>query len=308
MELRDSYIRLYRSLIDHPLMNQVPAAWFRIWIAILLGVNWKAGKWWDGSKEVIIPAGSMVTSVDKLAKKSKSTVRQTRNALEYLKTTNTLAIKTTSHYSIVTVVNWDSYQKAPESEGKPNAAENDKPQTNQGQGADKPGPTIKEGNKENREQSKNTPIDSSLASQNGAKTSEYTFDLAQTSHPKPKHTQQDRTNLGLAMARYLDPIGRTRDSVLPPGSDVDGVLAKLGNRTVKDFCKHLGTLPAVYRPGGKHAPRTWKWFIGVAESFANAEPLQVPTAERCRHNKEWGVCCNHPAVDNAMTNAFDGAA
>jgi hypothetical protein len=305
--MRDGYIRLYRSLIEHPLMNQLPAAWFRIWVAILLGVNWKPGKWWDGTREVIVPAGSMITSVDKLAKKSKSTVRQTRNALEYLKTTNTLAIKTTSHYSIVTVVNWDSYQNASEPEGKPNGKPNDKPQTSRGQTEDKPGATIEESNKGIRESGKNTQIDASLAS-NGAKTSEYTLDLGQTSTQKSKHTQEDRTNVGLAMARFMDPIGRTRDSVLPPSCDVDGVLAKLGNCTVRDFCKHLGTLPAVYRPGGKHAPRTWKWFIGVAESFANAEPLQVPSAERCRHNKEWGVCCNHPAVDNAMTNAFDGAA
>ena len=155
------------------------------------------------------------------------------------------------------------------------------------------------------------PKDTSLASRkNGVKAIEDSSDCVANANPKqkPKYTQDDHTNLALAMARYRDPIGRTRDSVLPPSDIVDSVLAKLelGNRTVPDFCQHLRTLPAVYRPGGKHGPRKWEWFIGVAFSFASAEVTQTPTAERCRHNKEWGICCLPPAQYDKMTAALDG--
>jgi len=58
MAERTGWIRLHRSMLDHPLMEQLPAAWFRIWVAILLSANWKPGVWWNGKREISIPAGS----------------------------------------------------------------------------------------------------------------------------------------------------------------------------------------------------------------------------------------------------------
>ena len=71
---------LFRKLLDHPLMNQLPAAWFRVFVVILLKANWKPGTWWDGRQEITIPAGSMVTSIEKLSKLAGASKRQTRGA------------------------------------------------------------------------------------------------------------------------------------------------------------------------------------------------------------------------------------
>src|SRR5690348_2042344 len=87
MPERTGWIRLHRSLLDHPLMEQLPAAWLRIWVAILLNANWKPGVWWNGKKEISIPAGSFVVSLDKLASKSGSGVQQVRSALDYFEAT-----------------------------------------------------------------------------------------------------------------------------------------------------------------------------------------------------------------------------
>jgi hypothetical protein len=81
VSVNGGYVRLYRSLLEHPLVTQLPAAWFRIFVVILLRVNWRPGVWWDGSRNVDVPAGSMITSVDKLGRLSRATTKQTRGAL-----------------------------------------------------------------------------------------------------------------------------------------------------------------------------------------------------------------------------------
>src|SRR5436309_2912166 len=93
------YVLLYRKLLEHPLVHQLSAAWFRVFIVILLKVNWKPGVWWDGTKEVIIPAGSLITSVDKLRRISRVSVKQVRGCLAYLKTANIAAIETAKQYT-----------------------------------------------------------------------------------------------------------------------------------------------------------------------------------------------------------------
>ena len=72
------YVQLYRKLIEHPLMTNLPAAWFRLWIWILLRANWKPGTWWDGSKEVTVQPGSLVTSLDKMSKGAATSRQQAR--------------------------------------------------------------------------------------------------------------------------------------------------------------------------------------------------------------------------------------
>jgi hypothetical protein len=141
------YVRLYRSLLEHALVTQLPAAWFRIFVVILLKVNWKPGVWWDGSSNIDIPAGSMITSVDKLSRLARATTKQTRGALGYLQTASIAAIKTTSHYTVITVLNWGTYQNQDDFEGKLNGELKGKARAKRGQSEGKPGATIEEGKK-----------------------------------------------------------------------------------------------------------------------------------------------------------------
>ncbi len=151
---------LSRKLLEHPLTTQLPAAWFRVFIVILLRVNWRPGVWWNGTKNVEIQPGSLVTSVEKLSKMARASVRQTRGALAYLKATKTAAIETTNNYTVITVLNWTTYQNPDEYEGKPNDKAEGEPTTNQRQADDKPATRIKEGkNAITEERKKNTEQD-----------------------------------------------------------------------------------------------------------------------------------------------------
>ena len=135
-ETAGGYVAVHRALLEHPLVTQFPPAWFRIFIVILLKTNWKPARWWDGTKEVTIPAGSFVTSIEKLSKIAKVSAKQTRGCLQYLSTAKTAAIKTTSHYTVITLLKWDAYQGFRNLDGKPEDEPNNKGQSEGKRSAD----------------------------------------------------------------------------------------------------------------------------------------------------------------------------
>jgi hypothetical protein len=119
MSASTGYIKLHRSLLQHPLILQLPAAWFRIWLVILFRASWKSSSWWDGIKEVDVPAGAFVTSLKNLAKASGATEQQVRGALKYFDATQMVTRATTNHHTKITVINWDVYQTSAETDNSP---------------------------------------------------------------------------------------------------------------------------------------------------------------------------------------------
>jgi hypothetical protein len=113
------WVRLHRSLLGHPLMRELPASWLRVWLAILLRANYRSATWRDGTSEIEIPSGSLVTSIRKLAQISGSTDRQVRGALRYLGATGALTCLTTSRYSVLSITNWATYQNSDELDDTP---------------------------------------------------------------------------------------------------------------------------------------------------------------------------------------------
>jgi hypothetical protein len=107
-------------------------------------VNWKPGTWWYGSSKVTIPPGSMVTSVENLSQSAGSSIKQVRGCLKYLRAADVAAIRTTNRYTMITVLNWKSYQAAEEAEGKPCAKPDGEPRAESGQSDGKVRATIKE--------------------------------------------------------------------------------------------------------------------------------------------------------------------
>jgi hypothetical protein len=123
---RSGWVKIHRSMLEHPLTGQLPAAWFRIWVVVLMSTNWKPGVWWDGKKEVSIPAGSFVISLDKLASKSGSGVQQVRSALDYFEATRMITRRATHSYTTITIVNWSAYQEDEQMDNAPaNMADNE---------------------------------------------------------------------------------------------------------------------------------------------------------------------------------------
>lgn len=78
----------------------------RLFIHMCLKANWKDGKF----KDISVPRGSFVSSIEKLSEETSLTVREIRTAISHLKSTGEVTVQTTSKYSVFTVQNYNLYQ------------------------------------------------------------------------------------------------------------------------------------------------------------------------------------------------------
>ena len=85
-----------------------------VFIHCLLKANFTQKNW----RGITIERGSFITSYTTLARELNLSVKQVRLAIEKLKRTGELAIKTTNKYSIITIKNYDEYQSQDIQEGK----------------------------------------------------------------------------------------------------------------------------------------------------------------------------------------------
>ena len=107
------YVRLYRKLLEHPLFKDKPAAWLKIWIFILLRVNWRESEFRGGQGEpIVVPAGSLVTSLEKLGTHAALSKEHARRCLDYLERTHAVTLRRTHHWTMITVTNWAAYQQS----------------------------------------------------------------------------------------------------------------------------------------------------------------------------------------------------
>lgn len=78
----------------------------RLFLHLLLRVNYRERRW----KGVIIPRGSMVTSLAALAAETTLSVQNVRTCLAHLKSTGEIRVETTPCYTLITVNNYARYQ------------------------------------------------------------------------------------------------------------------------------------------------------------------------------------------------------
>lgn len=79
----------------------------RVFIHILLNAN----VYDHDFESITVKRGQWVTSQKRIAEQLNLSLKNVRTALEHLKTTGEVAVKTTSKYSIITVFNYNQYQK-----------------------------------------------------------------------------------------------------------------------------------------------------------------------------------------------------
>lgn len=134
------FIKIYRSMLTWEWWDDINT--FRLFMTILFMANWKEKKWHGKT----IPRGSFFTSLSSLSKKSGLSVKQVRNSLNKLISTNEVASERASNGRLITVVNYDFYQDLDEIRAS-NRASN---RADRGQTKGKRGATTKE-RKESKE-------------------------------------------------------------------------------------------------------------------------------------------------------------
>jgi len=100
----NGYIKLFRRIKEWKWYKKIKT--FKAFIHCLIEANYTDKEF----EKEIIPRGSFLTSRKKFAEECGLTEQETRSAWTNLKSTNEITIKSTSHGTLITVVNYENYQ------------------------------------------------------------------------------------------------------------------------------------------------------------------------------------------------------
>ena len=120
----EGWIKIYRKILDWEWYNDNNTK--ILFLHLLLTANHKEQKW----KGQTILRGQKLTSLDHLSKEGNLTLQQTRTALNKLKLTNEITIKSTNKNTLITIEKYDNYQYKEEEDNKQNNTRRNKRATN----------------------------------------------------------------------------------------------------------------------------------------------------------------------------------
>lgn len=108
----NGWIKLHRKILDWEWYDDTNVV--RLFVHFLLLANNTDKKW----RGIEIKKGQLVTSVAALSEQLGLSTKQIRIAIDKLKGTNEIAIKTTNKFSLVTICKYESYQLSEECKGQ----------------------------------------------------------------------------------------------------------------------------------------------------------------------------------------------
>lgn len=100
------YIKLFRKMVEWEWYGDPNTK--AVFLHLLLTANYKRTKY----RGVTLKPGQTVIGRKALAEELGMSERNVRTALNHLKATNEIATKATNKFTVVTIVNWESYQFA----------------------------------------------------------------------------------------------------------------------------------------------------------------------------------------------------
>lgn len=100
----NGYIKLYRSLLDWQWWGD-PVT-LQVWVYCLIRARWDDGKY----KGTEVNRGSFTTTIKAMSKDLKLSPSKTRTALKHLQETGEIIVKSASHFTVITIPKYETYQ------------------------------------------------------------------------------------------------------------------------------------------------------------------------------------------------------
>lgn len=100
----EGWIKLHKKLLEWEWYDDINVKC--LFLHILLTANYEQKKWHG----ITIERGQLVTSVNSLVSQLQLSAMQIRTALDKLKSTNEITIKTTNKFTLITICNYVKYQ------------------------------------------------------------------------------------------------------------------------------------------------------------------------------------------------------
>lgn len=101
----DGWIKLHRSLLEWEWFTDSNT--LHVFVYLLLTANIKDTKF----KGFLVPKGSLITTVRKISDNTRVSSMSVRTALQKLKISEQITIKTTNKFTVVSICNYDKYQE-----------------------------------------------------------------------------------------------------------------------------------------------------------------------------------------------------
>ena len=108
--MHEGYVKIYRKITSHEMWLKEKFTRGQAWMDLLLMVNHKEKETWINGKPMMVNAGQKVTSILSLSERWKWSRCKTTSFLNSLQMQKMLTYKTTSKYTVITIVNWELYQ------------------------------------------------------------------------------------------------------------------------------------------------------------------------------------------------------
>lgn len=108
--MNNGFINIHRKILDNPISKKPHWAW--LWIYLLLRANWDdTSIIWNGELRKI-SKGSFVTGRNSLSKQTGIPASTIEDILKYLETQQQIRQEKNNKYRVITIVNWERYQKS----------------------------------------------------------------------------------------------------------------------------------------------------------------------------------------------------
>lgn len=126
--IKQGWVRFYRKSMDSTVWKN-PNIWF-VWSWCLLKANHKNTKIPFNGEDIELFAGQFISGRNKaLEELPLLTSQQWRTAIDYLKSTNRIAVNSNNKFSIITILNWNEHQSDNHQSNQP--VTNQQPASNQ---------------------------------------------------------------------------------------------------------------------------------------------------------------------------------
>lgn len=102
--MNEGWVKLHRRFLQWEWWDDLIAT--RLFIYCLLKANHQQTKWHAAQ----LQKGQFVTSYATIKQQTKLSLQQIRTGFDKLKSTGEITIKSTNHFSIIQVQNWENYQ------------------------------------------------------------------------------------------------------------------------------------------------------------------------------------------------------
>ena len=109
LSLERGYFKIWRKIKDHPIM-QMPNC-LHLFIYLMAEAEWQEGRRkFFGGEQIILKPGQLTCGRKQIAVATRLTEKQIRVAFKNLRNLEIVATKPTNKMTLVTIVNWDTYQ------------------------------------------------------------------------------------------------------------------------------------------------------------------------------------------------------